>query len=258
MDLPRNRFKAALKDGRHQIGIWNAVPGRMIPEILARAGFDWIVVDCEHAPTSVGEVLGALQAIAGVPGASAVVRPESNDPVLIKRLLDIGAQTLLIPYVQSGEEARAAVAATRYPPDGIRGVAGHHRASGYGLVGDYIARAAGELCVILQIETAAGLDALDDIAGTPGVDGVFIGPADLAASLGHPGNPAHPEVQRRIGQALDRLKALGVPAGILYVTPDMARAAMAQGTSFTAVGLDVMLLSGGAAALRGAFPAPDA
>jgi len=253
MELSRNRFKAGLRAGRHQIGIWNAMPGRMIPEILARAGFDWIVVDCEHAPTSVGEVLSALQAIAGIDGVSAVVRPEANDPVLIKRLLDIGAQSLLIPYIQSGEEARAAVAATRYPPEGIRGVAGHHRASGYGTVPDYIARAAQELCVILQIETAAGLDALDEIATTPGVDGVFIGPADLSASLGHPGDPGHPEVQARIDAALDRLVSLKVPSGILYVAPDLARAAMARGTLFTAVGLDVMLLAGGATSLRASF-----
>ena len=250
---PRNRFKEALRAGRQQIGVWNAIGGPIPPEVLATCGFDWIVVDTEHAPTEVTDVLPALQAIAAYPDASAVVRAAINDWVLIKRLLDIGAQTLLLPYVQSAEEAEAAVRAMRYPPRGVRGVAGMTRASRYGTVEGYASTAEDELCLIVQVETREAMASLEAIAGVDGVDAVFIGPSDLAASLGHPGQPMHPEVTAAIEEAIGRLRAVGVPAGILTFDRDFARRCIALGTAFTAVGADLALLVSGARALAREF-----
>jgi 4-hydroxy-2-oxoheptanedioate aldolase len=255
VELPKNRFKAALKAGRHQLGLWSGLGGPVAPEILAAAGFDWVVLDTEHAPFEVADVLPMLQAFAAWPDVAPVVRPAINDAVLIKRHLDQGAQTLILPYVQSAAEARAAVAAMAYPPAGVRGVAGMTRASRYGLVEDYSARAGEELCLIVQVETRAALDALAEIATVPGVDGVFIGPADLSASLGFPGQQGHPEVVAAIEGALGRLKALGVPAGILTLDAAFARRCMDLGTAFTAVGVDVAILAHGAQALARAFRA---
>ena len=253
MKNPRNRFKAALSEGRHQIGIWNSIGGNTVPDLLAGAGFDWVLVDTEHAATETIDVLPALQAIAGWPDVSAIVRPASNDPVLFKRLLDFGAQTLLVPYIQSRTEAEAAVNAMRYTPKGFRGMAGATRATRYGAVENYFTTAEEELCLIVQVETAAAVEALDEIATTDGVDGVFIGPADLSASLGYPGNSGHPEVRKVIRQVLDRLTELGVPSGILCLDVDEARAYIAAGTSFTAVGLDTVLLARATRNLRAAF-----
>lgn len=243
MDMPPNRFRAALREGRHQLGLWNAIPGPVGVEIAASAGFDWLVIDGEHGPIGTADVLPALQAVSAYPGTSAVVRPPSNDLVTIKRLLDMGAQTLLIPMVSSADEAAAAASAMRYAPAGMRGLAGIQRASRWGRVTDYAARAADELCLIVQVETRQGLANLDAIAATPGVDGVFIGPADLAASLGHPSDHGHRDVQDAIAAAIDRLRALGTPAGILATDPDEARARIASGTAFTAVGVDAMILA---------------
>lgn len=253
MENPVNRFKAGLREGRQQIGLWNMISGAFVPEALSGLGYDWVVVDTEHSPTDVLDVLPALQSMAAEPTTSAVVRPAWNDPILIKRLLDFGAQTLLIPYVQSAQEARAAVAATRYPPVGMRGVAGLHRATRYGRIGDYMARAHEEICVLVQVETKAALDRLEEIAAVEGVDGVFIGPADLAASLGHPGHLDHPEVVEAIMGAIDRLGAMGVPAGILTLDPAFARDCMTRGTRFTAVGIDASLMLAGAQGLLARF-----
>ncbi|QFS82541.1 4-hydroxy-2-oxo-heptane-1,7-dioate aldolase [Roseivivax sp. THAF40] len=253
MDLPRNLFKARLKAGTQQIGMWNMIGGNTVPEMLAGAGYDWVLVDCEHAPVDTLDVLPALQAIGQYPDVSAVVRPAANDPVLFKRLLDIGAQTLLVPYVQSAEEARAAVSAMRYGPRGIRGMAGAMRATRYGRVTDYFTRAEEELCLILQVETQAGVDALDEIAAVDGVDGIFIGPADLSASMGYPGQLGHPEVRATIDDVIRRLQALGMPSGILSLDPDEAAQFMALGTRFTAVGIDLTLLTQAAAQLRQRF-----
>ena len=250
---PQNRFKAALRAGRQQIGVWNAIAGPIPPEVLATCGFDWIVVDTEHAPTEVTDVLPALQAIAAYPDTSAVVRPAINDWVLIKRFLDLGAQTLLLPYVQSVEEAEAAVRAMRYPPRGVRGVAGMTRASRYGTVEGYATRAEEELCLIVQVETREALESLEGIAGVDGVDAVFIGPSDLAASLGHPGEPMHPEVVAAIEDAIARLRVVGVPAGILTFDVAFARRCIGLGTAFTAVGADLALMVAGARALAGEF-----
>ena len=253
MENPVNRFKAGLREGRQQIGLWNMIAGPLVPEALSGLGYDWVVIDTEHSPTDVADVLPALQAMAAEPATSAVVRPAWNDPVLIKRLLDFGAQTLLIPYVQSAEEARAAVAATRYPPTGMRGVAGLHRATRYGRIGDYMARAHEETCVLVQVETRAALDRLEEIASVEGVDGVFFGPADLSASLGHPGQLDHPEVTEAILGGIDRLKAMGVPSGILSLDPAFAQACMARGTRFTAIGIDASLMLGAARDLLDRF-----
>ena len=241
MDLPHNLFKQALAEGRRQIGLWCSLPGAYVAETLAGSGFDWILFDTEHSPGDPLTVLAQLQAAAPYP-VSPVVRPASNDAVLIKRFLDIGAQTLLIPYVQNAEEAKAAVAAMRYPPAGIRGVAASTRATRFGRVTDYGKRAHEELCLLVQVETREALDQLEAIANVDGVDGVFIGPGDLAASLGHVGSPGHPEVRSVIEHAIGRIRACGKPAGIL-TDPAYAVRCIELGTTFTAVGADVGLLA---------------
>jgi len=252
VDLPVNRFKQALKDGQQQIGLWNSIPGPLVAEALAGCGFDWVVIDTEHAPTDVPDVLGMLQAMAPYP-VSAVVRPADNDPVLIKRLLDFGAQTLILPYIQSAEEAQAAVAAVRYAPRGMRGVAGLTRASRFGAVPDYTRRADAEICLILQVETALALSRIEEIAATDGVDGLFIGPADLAASMGHPGALDHPAVKAAIEDAIRRITATGKPAGILTSDAAFARACMGWGTRFTAVGMDIGLMLHAARGLAASY-----
>lgn len=254
MELPRNHFKAALEARRHQLGIWNTIGGNTVAEALGSCGYDWVLIDCEHAAVETIEVLPALQAVAGFPEVSAVVRPAGNDPVLIKRLLDFGAQSLLIPYVQSADEAAAAVAAMRYAPEGMRGLAGVTRATRYGKVANYHARAAEELCLVVQVETVDAVERLEEIAGVPGVDGVFIGPADLSASMGYPGNVTHPEVVAVIEDTITRIQAAGKPAGILTLDPTFASRCMELGTGFTAVGVDLALLVDGATALRGNWP----
>lgn len=253
MDIPKNLFKQRLKSGQQQFGVWNGIGSSLVAELLAASGYDWIVIDTEHGAMEVADVLPSLQAIAGYPGASAVVRPAINDWVLIKRHLDQGAQTLMIPYVQSAEEARAAVNAMRYPPRGVRGVAGVTRASRFGMVEGYSTRAEAELCLIVQVETRAALDRLEEIAQVDGVDGVFIGPADLAASLGHPGDSGHHEVVAAIEGAIARLKAVGVPSGILTLDLAFARRCIELGTSFTALSIDMALMARSARDLLAAF-----
>src|SRR6267378_165220 len=182
MELPPNAFKHALKAGRAQIGLWSSLSSNYSVEVLAGAGFDWILLDTEHSPTELENLLAQLQAAAPYP-THPVVRVPWNDMVTIKRVLDIGAQSLLIPYVSSAEEAAAAVSYTRYPPKGVRGVAGTTRATRFGRVKDYAKRGHEEICLLLQVETQAALDAIEAICGIDGVDGVFIGPADLHASM---------------------------------------------------------------------------
>jgi 4-hydroxy-2-oxoheptanedioate aldolase len=254
MNLPENRFKHALIEGRQQIGLWCSLPGPYVAEAVAGSGFDWLLFDTEHSPGDPLTVLAQLQAVAPY-DVSPIVRPASNDTVLIKRFLDIGAQTLLVPYVQNAEEARSAVAATRYPPQGVRGVSGVTRATRFGRAEGYASRAAEELCVLVQVETQEALDGLEAIAAVDGVDGVFIGPADLAASLGHVGEPGHPTVIAAVEDAIRRIRACGKPAGIL--TPDATFAArcIELGTLFTAVGVDAALLARGTEKLAQQFRA---
>ncbi len=252
MELQRNAFKAALKDGRLQIGLWSSLCSNVAAEVIADSGFDWILIDTEHSPNEVPDVLAQLQAC-GRGTATPIVRPAWNDPVLIKRYLEIGATTLLIPFVQNAEEARRAVAACRYPPAGIRGVTTMGRGSRYGRVADYLKRADGEIGLLVQIETGAALDVLEEIAAVDGVDGVFIGPADLSASLGQIGNPSHPAVQEAMKGAVDRLRAVGKPAGILAPREDDARRYIEWGYTFVAVGTDIGLLARHADALAKQF-----
>lgn len=241
MDLPTNAFKHAIRAGRQQIGLWVALANPYSAEIVAGSGFDWLLFDGEHSPNDPPTMLPQLQAAAAYP-VSAIVRPAWNDKVLIKRYLDTGVQSFLVPYVQSPEEAAAAVEAIRYPTRGVRGVAGSTRASRFGRIADYVKKAEGELCLLVQIESRQGLDHLDQIARTDGIDGVFIGPADLAAGLGHLGEIGHPEVQSAIKDAIARIKAAGKPAGILATDEASTRRYMEWGTTFTAVGVDAMIL----------------
>ncbi|MGR3662164.1 MAG: HpcH/HpaI aldolase family protein [Paracoccaceae bacterium] len=252
LDLPRNNFKHALAEGRQQIGLWCSLPEPYVVEFLAHTGFDWLLIDSEHTPTDL-RTIGTQIAVARDSNTTLIVRPPVNDPVVIKQYLDIGAQTLLLPMVNSAEEARAAVAAMRYPPTGVRGVAGTTRASRFGLISDYHKNAHKELCLLVQVETKAALEELEAIAAVDGVDGIFIGPSDLAASLGFPGNPYAPEVVSTIVTTIQRIRATGKPAGILAFDEEYLHACIAQGTTFTAVGGDIALLIGGARNLAGRF-----
>jgi 4-hydroxy-2-oxoheptanedioate aldolase len=247
-----NLFKQALQQGRAQIGIWSSLPSSYVAELVAGAGFDWMLLDTEHAPVDVPQMLLQLQAVAGARPAGGVVtapvvRPAWNDAVMIKRFLDLGAQTLLIPFVQNAQEAQAAVAATRYPPRGIRGLGGATRASNFGREADYVLRAHEQTCVLVQVETQAALAEIEAIAAVDGVDGIFIGPSDLSTSMGHPGNHSHPEVEAAIRDALQRIRACGKAPGILMPDIERARAYLALGAQFVAVGVDLALLRQGLA-----------
>jgi 2-keto-3-deoxy-L-rhamnonate aldolase RhmA len=252
MQLPRNAFKHAIAHGRLQIGLWSQLTIGLAAELLGRSGFDWLVLDTEHSPTELPAVMHQLQALANTP-TNPVVRVAWNDVVLIKRVLDIGAQTVLVPFVETAEDAERAVAATRYPPDGLRGVATSHRANQFGRIADYLHVAAGEICVLVQIETRRGLDNCGAIAAVPGIDGVFVGPSDLSGSLGHLGRPAHPDVQAAIGEILATCARAGKPAGILAPVDADARRYIEMGFKFVAVGSDVGLLAKTADALAQAF-----
>lgn len=241
-ELPRNHFKHAILAGQQQIGLWVSLANAFAAEIVAGSGFDWLLLDTEHCPAEVTTVLPQLQAAAPYP-VSCVVRPAWNDKVLIKRHLDQGAQTLLVPYVSTVEEAQAAVAATRYPTRGVRGVAGSTRAAQYGRIKDYAKRCEEELCLLVQVETREGLDNIEKIAKVDGVDGVFIGPADLSAGLGNLGNIGHPDTQAAIFDGIKRIRACGKAPGILAMDEPFARKSMEAGTLFTAVGMDLVLLA---------------
>ena len=252
MEIQRNTFKHNLASGRLQIGLWCSLCSSIAAEIVSDSDFDWLLLDTEHSPNEVPDILQQLQA-SQRGTASAIVRPAWNDAVLIKRQLDIGAQTILVPYVQNAAEAKRAVAATRYPPAGIRGVTGSGRASRYGRVKDYLERANDEVGLLVQVETREALGQLDSIAAVAGVDGVFIGPSDLSASFGHIGNPAHSEVQKAIEDAGRRIRAAGKGAGILTGNEDEARRYIEWGYNFVAVGTDVVLLARAADGLAARF-----
>jgi 4-hydroxy-2-oxoheptanedioate aldolase len=252
MELPVNRFKRAILAGRAQIGLWVALGNTYCAELAAAAGFDWLLVDAEHGPNDVLTVLGQLQAIAPYP-SQAVVRPPAGDPVLIKRYLDIGAQSLLIPMVDSAEHARELVASTRYAPQGFRGMATMTRAARWTRVSDYIERAHEEICLIPQIETVKGLENLEAIATTDGVDAVFVGPADLSASMGYAGQASHPAVVAEVERAIRRIQAAGKPAGILSQDETVARQYLAMGCRFVAVGVDAVIFAKTLDALRHRF-----
>ena len=252
MELPRNNFKHALAAGKPQIGLWSSLSSNYSVEVIAGAGFDWLLLDMEHSPSDLENLLSQLQAAAPY-GAHPVVRVPWNDMVAIKRVLDIGAQSLLIPYVSSADEARAAVSFTRYPPQGLRGVAGTTRATRFGRIKDYARRAHEEICVLVQVETQGALDAIEAICAADGVDGVFIGPADLHASLGHPGEIANVRVKPLIDEAIRRIRKAGKAPGILTPSEDDARHWLECGALFVAVGADVGILARGAEALAQKF-----
>ncbi|ENU1226827.1 4-hydroxy-2-oxoheptanedioate aldolase [Providencia rettgeri] len=253
MDILENKFKKALKSGQPQIGLWLGLCSPYSAELLAGAGFDWLLIDGEHAPNNVQTTLSQLQAIAPYP-SQPVVRPPWNDPVIIKQLLDIGAQTLLLPMVQNAEQAKQAVRATRYPPAGIRGVGSAlARASRWNRVPNYLTRANDEMCVIVQVETREAMNNLPEILKVEGVDGVFIGPADLSADMGFSGNPNHPEVKAAIEKATLQIREAGLAPGILMAAPDVAEHYLKLGALFVAVGVDTTLLARTAEALAAKF-----
>lgn len=235
-----------------QLGIWCSMCSNIAAEVIAGAGFDWILIDTEHAPNELPIVFSQLQALVGGTAAP-MVRPAWNDTVLMKRLLDIGVQNFLVPYVQTAEEARAAVAATRYPPQGIRGVAVTHRGNRYGRIKDYFKRANDEICVLVQIESATALKNLEAIAAVEGVDGLFIGPSDLAAALGHLGDNGHPEVRAAIEDAFLRIRKAGKAPGILAPAETDARHWLSLGCVVLAVGSDVGILARGSEELAAKF-----
>lgn len=252
MDINPNVFKRALLRRELQIGLWSTLCSNLGAEIIAHSGFDWILLDTEHSPNELPDLVAQLQAM-GRGTASAVVRAAWNDAVLVKRILDVGAQSVLLPYVQTADEARRAVAAVRYPPRGIRGVSAGSRASNFGRVKEYLTRADEEICLLVQVETAAGLERLEDIAGVEGVDGVFVGPADLSASLGHLGDTGHPETQSALRTAARRIADLGKSAGILAVAESDCRRYIDWGYNFVAVGIDTSLLARSADALANSY-----
>ncbi|PAU75261.1 4-hydroxy-2-oxoheptanedioate aldolase [Halomonas salipaludis] len=257
MELPVNRFKQALANGRSQIGLWCAMADAYGTEIGAAADFDWLLIDAEHGPNDVRSILAQLQAVAPY-ATHPVVRPVNGDADTLKPLLDAGVQTLLVPMVESADQARAIVAATRYPPHGRRGVgAGLARASRWGRVPDYVHCCHEQLCVLLQVESRTGLEHLDDIATIDGVDGVFIGAADLAADLGYLGQPDHPQVNAAVLDAFQRIQAAGKPAGSLTVNEALAHEHLAAGCRFLAVGVDAALLARATDALLRRFKYPD-
>lgn len=242
MKLPTNTFKADLAKGNPQYGIWAGFATGYGAEITAGFGYDWMLIDGEHAPNTVPSILAQLQAVAPYSTAP-VVRAVSHDPVLIKQLLDVGTQTLMIPMVESADQARALVSAMRYPPHGIRGVGGGlTRATRWDSVPDYLQTAHQELCLIVQVESRAGVENAAQIASVEGVDAVFIGPFDLASGLGHPGNPSHPEVQDKIRHAIEATLAAGKVCGILAPVEDDARRYQSWGCQFIAVGIDISLM----------------
>lgn len=248
-----NAFKAALTAKRPQIGLWLSMADPYLAEVSATAGFDWLLIDCEHAPNDVRTTLAALQAVESH-RSHPVVRLVAGETSLIKQMLDIGAQTLLVPMVDTTEQARMLARATRYPPLGIRGVGSAvGRASRWSARTDYLDVADSEVCLLVQAETVTALDNLEAICAVDGVDGVFIGPADLAASMGHRGKPGHPDVQAAIERAMTTIVALGKAAGTLTSDPKLARRYLDLGCTFVATGVDVLLFANAARKLAADF-----
>ncbi len=254
MDLPRNHFKHALAEGRQQIGLWSTLSSHITVELLAGAGFDWMLLDMEHSPNDLESLVCQLQA-AQPYSTQAVVRVPWNDPVMLKRVLDIGAQSVLIPMVENAEEAKAAVAAMRYPPAGVRGVGGTTRATRWGRIKNYPQIAERELCILLQVETQTALSNIEAIAAVDGVDGIFVGPADLHASFGHVGERHHADVWPHIESAIRRIRAAGKAPGFLTSNEADSRRILEIGGQFVAVGSDASLLAAAADSLRQRFRA---
>jgi 4-hydroxy-2-oxoheptanedioate aldolase len=253
MKAMTNEFKRALQSGKPQLGFWLSMGSAYSAEVVAGAGYDWLLLDGEHSPIETETTLAMLQALSAYP-VSPVVRIAANDTVLIKRALDIGAQTLLVPYVETADEAEQAVASMRYPPRGRRGVGGGTvRATRFGRIDDYATKGEAELCLLVQAETRRALENLEAIAGVDGVDGVFIGPADLAMDMGFPGQAGHSQVVAAIEDAIQRITACGKACGILTLDPVFAKRCQALGCLFTAIGVDVVMLARGSERLLATF-----
>ncbi|TPW28361.1 HpcH/HpaI aldolase family protein [Pararhizobium mangrovi] len=261
MNATANPFKAWFA-GRDTVplGTWLMAAAPTTAEALGHAGFDFVVVDMEHVPIEVADLAHILRAVGTTP-AEPLVRLAWNDQVLVKRVLDAGAQTIMLPFVQTVEEARAAASFAKYPPVGVRGVAAVHRASRFGAAADYLKQANEETCVIVQLETPEAVDLLEEIAALPGIDAVFVGPGDLAASMGHIGEIGHPDVQAKIEEAAKRAAEVGTPIGIVGPNPEMVRRFQHYGYTFTAIASDVAMMTGRArewlADLRGKEEAPS-
>lgn len=255
MENPKNRFKQALRAGKAQIGLWASIPSNYTAEVIAGAGFDWVLLDTEHTPADIETVLSQLQAVAAYPATTPVVRVPWNDMVTIKRFLDTGVQTLLIPQITTVEEAKDAVRYARYPVAGVRGVAGTTRATRFGRIKNYFATADAEVCLLLQLESEHALKNLETIAAIDGVDGIFIGPADLHASFGQIGHLTHEKVMPVIDDAIVRIAKAGKAPGILTASEEHARRWLKLGATFVAVGADVGILARGADALAAKFKA---
>ena len=247
-----NDFRRRLQAGETLIGSWCGLANPITTEVLGLAGFDWLVLDGEHAPNDVTTFVPQLMALKGSVSAP-VVRPPCNEPVIIKRLLDIGFYNFLIPFVETAEEAERAVASTRYPTAGIRGVSVSHRSNMYGTLADYNATINDNITVLVQIETQHGVNHIDAIASVSGVDGIFVGPGDLSAALGYLGQPSHPEVLKVIQHIFERAKAAGKPSGILAPVEADARRYLEWGASFVAVGSDLGVFRNATQALRDKF-----
>ncbi|PCH98269.1 MAG: 2-keto-3-deoxy-L-rhamnonate aldolase [Rhodobacteraceae bacterium] len=250
MPAPKNLFKEALQKDEQLIGMWLGLANPYTAELAAQSGYDWLLIDGEHAPNNVPVIMSQLQAIHGYP-VSGVVRPPSDDRVLLKQYLDIGVQSLLVPMIESADQAREIVKSVSYAPKGVRGVgAALARASNFNGIPDYLTTADAEICLLLQVENSIGVAALDEILAVDGVDGVFIGPADLAADMGYLGKPGAPEVQAVVVDALTRINKAGKASGILTSDPVLIATYREMGVNFLAVGSDVGVLGGGLRALR--------
>lgn len=243
MELPANEFKKAVAKRRPLAGTWLMSASPVVAEALGCSGLDFLVVDMEHTTLDIGTLMPVLQAIAGTP-AESVVRIPWNDPVTVKRVLDAGARSIMFPFIQNAAEARAAVASTRYPPEGTRGVAAMHRASRFGGVKDYLAKAADGICVVLQLETREAVEALPEIAAVEGVDCLFVGPGDLSASLGLLGQIGHDKVQALIRSAAEAAGRAGKPVGIVAPTVEMAKRFIGYGYTWSAVSSDLAMVTG--------------
>ena len=251
MSMPINHFKRAIAAGKLQLGLWSGLSNNITVEVLANSGFDWLLLDTEHSPNELPMVQSQLHAMQGG-AATPIVRVPWNDMVMIKRYLDIGAQSLLLSYVQTVEEAKNAVSYTRYPPQGVRGVAGSTRAAGYGRIKDYFKRVHDELCLLVQVETRKAMANIEAIAAVDGIDGVFIGPNDLAADMGYLGNWQHPEVWKVMEEAAKKIRNAGKAPGILVGEAD-GRRVLDMGYLFVAVAQDVGMLARGSEALAAKF-----
>jgi 4-hydroxy-2-oxoheptanedioate aldolase len=255
-NLKPNRLKQSIRDKRKQVGFWLTLSSPSVTEIAAGAGFDWVLIDMEHTSNDLADVVDHLRAAAAGGDAEPAVRVPGNDPVVVKRLLDCGARSLMFPNIQTAEETRCAVASTRYPPHGIRGFAGSSRATAFGRFPNYPNLASDDICVILQIESLQAVDAISEIAAVEGIDCIFVGPNDLAASMGLLGRAKDPEVAKLVLVALDRIQRAGVCAGILNYDEVEAKKMFDAGFGVIAVGGDTVTMARGTERIAQAFARP--